>query len=410
MKRRGGEAKMNLKSLFSFLVLMTTCFVIFLIRQPGLNSDNLQKPNISSEASFDVIEMIDLSLSFMLRDKMQLGKIFSRLMVSIETNTKEYLKMGALINDAVNGEIDDDVKPSLNIHLLATWSSGSTFLTKLLTHYPGVFLTFEPLILFNTYDALENKHVNSSYKLLKEIFQCNYAENGFGRKFLNFIKNPKNNYKQWALHNLRLRTVCEGLVDESNKLCYDPGYVGDICKIHPIQLVKTVRMRTKQIAPILDDKDLNLKLLVLIRDPRAVRSSRNGIGWCNFEACNSLEVLCQHYEDDLNVAIELSKSNPKNILIVKYEELVLKPYDVIPIILKFLEIDWHPSLNKFIHDHMMTQESDSKQGSNKYIHTQSEVSSSVADKWRQKLSQDEIDKIQKTCRRAIRMHENFSML
>ena len=77
---------------------------------------------------------------------------------------------------------------------------------------------------------------------------------------------------------------------------------------------------------------------MLIRDPRAVRSSRNGIGWCNFEACNSLEVLCQHYEDDLNVAIELSKSNPKNILIVKYEELVLKPYDVIPIILKVRRI------------------------------------------------------------------------
>ena len=28
----------------------------------------------------------------------------------------------------------------LQVHLLATWSSGSTFLTKLLSHYPGVFL------------------------------------------------------------------------------------------------------------------------------------------------------------------------------------------------------------------------------------------------------------------------------
>jgi len=98
-------------------------------------------------------------------------------------------RIGALINDAVNRK-DDTVKSSLNVHILATWSSGSTFLTKLLTHYPGVFLTFEPLVLFNTYDALENKHVNSSLSLLRDIFRCNYAGDGFGGQFLSFIKNP----------------------------------------------------------------------------------------------------------------------------------------------------------------------------------------------------------------------------
>merc|ERR1712126_719268 len=148
--------------------------------------------------------------------------------------------------------------------------------------------------------------------------------------------------------------------------------------------------------------DINLKLLVLVRDPRAVRSSRNGLTWCNFWACNTLEALCQHYESDMDDAIKLSKRNPNNILIVKYEELVRQPYEVIPVILKFLRIDWHPTLDKFIRDHMMMKESDSKQGTNKYIHTQSEVSSSVADKWKQKLTQEEIKRIEKTCHRAIR--------
>ena len=48
--------------------------------------------------------------------------------------------------------------------------------------------------------------------------------------------------------------MCEGLAkDGSNKLCYDPEYVQSICRLHPINLVKTVRMRTRQIAPILDE-------------------------------------------------------------------------------------------------------------------------------------------------------------
>lgn len=76
-----------------------------------------------------------------------------------------------------------------------------------------------------------------------------------------------------------------------------------------------------------------------MRDPRAVRSSRNKIGWCNFEACNSAEVLCRHYEMDLEDALTLSRSHPENVIIVKYEELVTRPLDVIPIILKVESFD-----------------------------------------------------------------------
>ena len=38
-----------------------------------------------------------------------------------------------------SGQVKVKERP-LQVHLLATWSSGSTFLTKLLSHYPGVFL------------------------------------------------------------------------------------------------------------------------------------------------------------------------------------------------------------------------------------------------------------------------------
>ena len=131
-------------------------------------------------------------------------------------------------------------------------------------------------------------------------------------------------YRSWALHNLRLRTVCEGLVKNGDTLCYDPDYVQNICELHPIQLVKTVRMRTRQIAPLLDDPDLNIKLIVLMRDPRAVRSSRNKLKWCSFDACNTLEVVLRYFQSRkllyihkcpfvcLSVHLSFWKQNPSN--------------------------------------------------------------------------------------------------
>lgn len=330
-------------------------------------------------------------------------------MLKLESDEKNYIRNGEILKDLMTENNTITAKP-LQVHLLATWSSGSTFLTKLLSHYPGVFLSFEPLVLFSTYDALHDIKAGHARNTLKDIFQCNFTEKSWGRKYMNFLKSPTHGYEQFALHNLRLRSVCEGLAEDgSNKLCYDPEYVQSICSLHPINLVKTVRMRTRQIAPILDEADLNVKIIVLMRDPRAVRSSRNKIGWCNFEACNSAEVLCQHYEMDLEDALTLSRSHPENVIIVKYEELVTRPLDAIPIILKFLDLPWHPALTKFISDHMMVEVGDSKQGSKKYIHTQSEISSSIADKWKSNLPQEDLDKMMTVCEAAVSKHEELTM-
>ena len=77
-------------------------------------------------------------------------------------------------------------------------------------------------------------------------------------------------YSKWPLHNLRLSNACKG-VGDGNSLCYDADYVGKICRLHPIQLVKTVRMRVHQVMHLLMEKDINIKIIVLFRDPRAVR-------------------------------------------------------------------------------------------------------------------------------------------
>ena len=132
---------------------------------------------------------------------------------------------------------------------------------------------------------------------------------------------------------MRLRNVCEGL-NGGNFYCYDPAYVTQICKLHPIQLVKTVRLRAHHAESLLKEEGLNIKIIALFRDPRAVRSSRLGRSWCNFDSCINLSTVCRNQDQDMQVARRLSDLHPDKVIIAKYEELAKRPKLAIPRILK----------------------------------------------------------------------------
>ena len=53
-----------------------------------------------------------------------------------------------------------------------------------------------------------------------------------------------------------------------------------------------------------------------------------------FAACNSVPLLCRHYEQDLSLALSLAHNNPGRLLVAKYEEIVSSPNIAIPIIFK----------------------------------------------------------------------------
>ena len=75
--------------------------------------------------------------------------------------------------------------------------------------------------------------------------KCNYKPNSWGWKLLRFLR--RSYYKEWVLHNDELRAACE----EKPSLCYEPDFVAERCREQPIQVVKTVRLRTSQAAELL---------------------------------------------------------------------------------------------------------------------------------------------------------------
>ena len=57
-------------------------------------------------------------------------------------------------------------------------------------------------------------------------------------------------------------------------MCFMPDFLNAVSPLYPIKLMKTVRLRVIETEKLLMDPELNLKVVVLVRDPRGVYASR----------------------------------------------------------------------------------------------------------------------------------------
>ena len=80
---------------------------------------------------------------------------------------------------------------------------------------------------------------------------------------------------------------------------------------------------------------------------------------------------------------------------------------IVSIFPQFLNLPWHPTLTKFMADHMVEDMNHNKEGD---LHTQSVNSSSKVDQWKQKLSKASLWELNKTCGRTIQNHVELSMI
>ncbi len=74
-------------------------------------------------------------------------------------------------------------------------------------------------------------------------------------------------------HNTRLWKSCHNLLPRET-MCFMPDYLNAVTALYPIKLMKTVRLRVSDTEQLLLDPELNLKVVVLVRDPRGVYASR----------------------------------------------------------------------------------------------------------------------------------------
>ena len=199
-----------------------------------------------------------------------------------------------------------DAVPATNsrqVLVATTWRSGSSFFGELLAHYPGVYYSYEPLHANYFKKEFNNETVASAAALVSALLRCDYDDG-----VLNYLRHSSKTSNNFLFRdNFRVWSTCQNLLP-AKSACFLPLFYKAACPLFPVRIVKTVRMRVAETEALLTAKGLqNLKVVVLLRDPRGVMNSRATMDWCLADRCANAEVVCEHLDRDLKAAYELRK-------------------------------------------------------------------------------------------------------
>ncbi|XP_042891617.1 carbohydrate sulfotransferase 3-like [Penaeus japonicus] len=262
-------------------------------------------------------------------------------------------------------------RPAANVLLLSSIGrSGSSFLGGLLNSHPGAFYIFEPLHLLEAWHRLTEATARESFK---QIFTCNIRS---------ALLKPLMKESRFTIRN-SYRSLCK-----SNGTCYDPVEMNRVCSQHSMRIVKTIRTRVAWLVPLLKDPDIDLKILHLVRDPRASVIS----------AAKQWDVRperkCANLEEDLQSGRLLNDLFPGRYMAIRYEDLCEDPDGMAKIIFSFLGYrDIPPSTLRFLR-----------------ISTSTDIEKSFGiqrdttkqqQKWRQEITAEQLRDIEGACASAI---------
>lgn len=302
-----------------------------------------------------------------------------------------------------------------HVLILTTWRSGSTFLGDLLNHYPGTFYYFEPLHYYERATDQRKSLPYTDLQFLKSLYKCNFNVN---RGFLEHIRKPENKFL-FKNHNFRLWNSCSSILPKE-AMCTEPVYLNAVCPLFPIKLIKTVRLRMNHVRDLLTDPSLDLKIVLLVRDPRGVYNSRSSgtvSKWCNKEDCADPQTGCSDLMQDYQEAMELKTSSPGLVTLVRYEDLSLFPEETTQRLLKFLDLPWNPSMEEYIKTHtsstktnLVRNKATHKLERHVDIYGTQRNSSATAFAWMKQMDFTKISNIQASCSEPMKMfgYEIFS--
>ncbi|XP_055923815.1 carbohydrate sulfotransferase 5 [Eupeodes corollae] len=269
--------------------------------------------------------------------------------------------------------------------VVTTWRSGSTFLGDILNAMPGNFYHYEPLLNFDIRRIRGPPDEKKAIGMLKNLLHCDYSDMG---EYLEYGKEHKYLFE----HNERLWAQCK----EYPQFCWKAKFLTPFCKLFPLQSMKVVRLRLALAEQLLEDKSLNVRLLLLVRDPRGTMQSRKHRLWCPGNPdCDEASNLCNDLIDDYKSAEVLIKKYPSRFRTLRYEDLSVNPYEVTLEILQYFGLPFDPMVEEFLDTHTKLNIGG--------VSSTFRDSKSAPFHWKNDLSIEEIENIQETCTKAMEL-------
>ncbi|XP_069594845.1 carbohydrate sulfotransferase 5-like [Ranitomeya imitator] len=324
----------------------------------------------------------------------------------------------------VNSPTTEGQPRKVHLLILSTWRSGSSFLGQIFSQHPDVFYLMEPA--WHVWKSLPRYSAHVLHMavrdMVRSVFKCDMSVFDTYIETKNKVWNLFHWYSNTALcsppacdsfsrSNITNGTACR-------KLCGNHSFskVEEACEKYSHIVVKELRfLDITVLYPLLKDPSLNLKILHLVRDPRAVGKSRgqtpralagdNGVVLdTNGTKINdtNYEVLQKICESHVNMYKTATHKPPPFLkgkyMLVRYEDLVRNPLEKVEEMYKFANLQLMDHLSQWIYD---ITHGDGQGKRKEAFETTPRDARNVSEVWRNVLRFPKVRQIQAVCKEAM---------
>jgi len=285
-----------------------------------------------------------------------------------------------------------------NVYISASFRSGSSFLGSIFDQNSDFLYYFEPL----------TGSKSDREEILKEAFTCKLPRNRKDNLQETF------HLKATVGHWHGSETLCsppfcsEGKMWCGNK-CEDPfssekgeQMLIDFCKRKKGVAVKEFRLdEPEQLYKLVEDENVDLKIIRLIRDPRSMLVSRRKMGKA-YALQAKVEQIFRDCEKNLDFYID-SKIHD-SILFVRYEDIARAPKNFTFKIYDHLKIEINTELLKKFDE---ATHADSEKEKSTFTVNKGKTEEEIFDGWKNKVpdlvSKEEIKEIENRCKLMMKL-------
>ncbi|NXA35016.1 CHST5 sulfotransferase, partial [Eudromia elegans] len=309
-----------------------------------------------------------------------------------------------------------------HILILSSWRSGSSFTGQIFSQHPSVFYLMEPAwhVWVTMYQSSAKVLHMAVRDLVRSVFLCDMS---VFDAYMSREKKKSDLFKWEASRALCSPPACDSFsrsdiitAGDCRTLCgrYPFSKVEEACKTYSHVVIKEVRFfDLKVLYPLLTDPSLNLKIIHLVRDPRAVFRSRENtvaeltrdssiiVGTQNTKGemgpYNTMQEICKSHVEIYKAGSRAVSSFLKDrYLLVRYEDIVRDPLAKAAQMYRFAELHFTPELQKWIYN--ITH---GKGQGTQAFDIESRNAVSVSQAWRKTLPFQKIEKVQNVCKDAM---------
>ncbi|XP_077978802.1 carbohydrate sulfotransferase 3-like [Glandiceps talaboti] len=286
----------------------------------------------------------------------------------------------------------DGEKVKLHVLIFASKRTGSSFLGEYFNQNPRFFYSYEPLKTW-TQMALKRKISDSlfdtlSVDVLSKFFHCDFSET---HPWLSLLK-------PGCQHSIALNdtSIChkasskQNVMDILTSSCQSRDHIAaKVIRVYDLNLLRSFAL----------DPTLNIKIIHLVRDPRAVFHSRNIIKEQNRDfsrrkmAVDEVTDYCRNLDKNLAIARSGLSGIEGKYKLVRYEDLATRPIEMMKDMYDFLGLSYSPEVETWLQKNTVI--------TTKHAFSTSKNAEFVLKKWRHAMPWNKVRDIQTKCTVAM---------